>query len=180
MLRRFFAAAIFSIAIAPASDAAAVPPELKEKSVLLSWTDSREQKNGSAGDYRNVNVAMNASIYISSAGRLFVRLSAQGRSGSGATNEQVGETGKSLGNGVRSVRYEGRSIAWQAAFGNFARSIKVDFDNSFASCTASQTIGKQEGSRPTEFKNVAGHVMEIRSMTASAPSCSIRNGNVFQ
>ncbi len=152
-------------------------PDLINKSLLLTWTENRMQRTDGS-EVRGVAVGFDLRIYVSSSARPFTRLSTNSRRGS-QSNEQVGGAGSSLGGGVRSVRADGHSIVLQATFGNFARNLRVEVAPGGGSCSAQMSIGKEPGSAPKPFRNTAGMLIEIQSMTTTTPTCSIQQGNVF-
>ena len=170
----------FAMAIAWTTAAPAAPaPDLIGKSVLVTWSEGRQQRINNAPEMRSVSVGFNLGIYVSGAGRPFTKLTAAGARGPASSNEQVGGSGESLGGGVRSVRVDGRTIVLQANYGNFARSLRVEVSAGGGSCSAQMSVGKQVGSKPTPFRNTAGMIIEIHSVSVSGISCSIKDGNVF-
>lgn len=179
-MRHGFSVMALLVAFTIPASAASAPSALMNKSIVLSWNEAREQRNNQAGGFINVNIGMGISVYVSSAGRPFARMSAEGKLNR-ATSEHVGagSGGTSLGGGARSLRFEGNTLVMQGTFGNFARDIRVNFDGGFSSCTATQVVGKS-GSQPVVFKNTTGFVMEIRSIQPGSVSCSVKDGNVFQ
>ena len=163
------------LAVAPAQ--AAPGSDLVGKSVLVSWTENRQQRtNGS--EVRAVARSFQLQMYISGAGRPFTRVTSSGR-GTALGNEQVGSGGESLGGGTRSVRIGGNSIIVQADSGNYARKLSIDVTPGGGSCTAKMSVGKESGSAPRAFRNSSGTTLEIHSLSVSGVSCSIRRGNVF-
>jgi hypothetical protein len=53
----------------------------------------------------------------------------------------------------------------------------VDFDPSFTSCSARVSLGYQSGKTSISFSPITKKQVEMKSMTASGISCSIRAGN---
>jgi hypothetical protein len=168
---------VTGVLVACSTAAIAAPaPDLIGKSVLVSWTESRQQRvNGS--EVRAVTVGFDLRIYVGGTGRPFTKLTAAGRRGPSSSNEQVGGAGASLGGGVRSVRADGHSITLQSTYGNYARNLRVDVGG--GSCSAQMSVGKQVGSAPKAFRNTGGLQIEIHSVSVSGVTCSVRQGNVF-
>jgi hypothetical protein len=164
------------VLIAFAAPSVAAPaPDLAGKSVMLTWTENRQQSvDGSK--VHSARVDFDLRIYVSAKGRPFTRLTSTGRRGTGS-NEQVGSSGQSLGGGVRSIHVDGHSITLQAVYGNYARNLRIEASGS--GCSAHMTVGKQVGSAPTAFRHVKGITIEIHSVSASTPTCAVRAGNVF-
>jgi hypothetical protein len=168
-----------AMAVASTTASAAPAPDLVGKSIVVTWSEGRQQRVNDAPGLRSVTVSFNLGIYVSGAGRPFTRLTSTGGRGSVSSNEQVGGTGASLGGGARSVRVDGRTVLLQADYGNFARSLRVDVSPGGGGCNAQMSVGKQVGSTPKPFRNQAGMTIEIHSVSVSGTSCSIRDGNLF-
>jgi hypothetical protein len=167
--------ALLMAGLAASAASAAPAPDLVGKSVLLTWTESRQQSvDGSK--VHPATVEFDLRIYVSGAGRPFTRLTSTGRHGPG-TNEQVGGAGKSLGGGVRTVRADGHTITLQAVYGNYARTLNIDVSGD--GCSAHMTVGKQLGAGPKAYTKVNGITIVVYSLTAGQPSCTVRQGNVF-
>ncbi|MBI5320854.1 hypothetical protein [Bradyrhizobium sp.] len=156
---------------------AAPGSDLIGKSVLVSWTENRQQRtNGS--EVRAVTRNFRLQMYVSGAGRPFTRVTSSGRGGTHGT-DQVGGGGESLRGGARTVTVNGNSIAVQANWANYARNLRIDVAPGGSGCSAQMSVGKEPGSAPKSFRNVGGFTIEIHSLSVSGVSCSIRQGNVF-
>lgn len=92
------------------------------------------------------------------------------------SQDTVGGSGASLGNGVRAVNISGSTIRVQSNFGSAGRQIIID--SSGAGCSAQVSLGKT-GAGTAKFTRKDGQVFEIRSMSASGASCSVSDGNSF-
>ncbi len=156
---------------------AAPGSDLVGKSVSVSWTENRQQRTDGS-EVRAITRNFQLQMYVSGTGRPFTRMTSSGR-GSTHGNEQVGGEGESLGGGARAVTVNGNSIAVQANWGNYGRSLRIEVAPGGSSCSAEMAVGKQPGSAPKSFRNTAGRTIEIHSLSASGVSCSIRQGNVF-
>jgi hypothetical protein len=164
-----------------AAAAAAPPPQLLGKSVVVTWRFSlmlRPWQSQHPFHPSSSNHVL--SVYISSAGRLFVRDSAVSRHGSGAV-EAVG-TGQTRGGGLSIAEFRGASllVRTQTKQAAAATQIKVDFDAAFASCNVSVIVGKGAGVSTYRMKSLStGEVLEVQTVSANGAACTIRNGNVF-
>ena len=67
----------------------------------------------------------------------------------------------------------GSSLFWQRD-----GSPIIDVAAGASGCNAQMAVGKESGSAPKAFKS-GGRTIEIHSVSVSAISCSIRQGNVF-
>ena len=151
----------------PATAALAAPQQLLGKSVVVSWTDSMQNRKLDGTSYGSTH-SQQRIAYVSSAGRVFVK--ATNRSGNNVSNREMapGANGTSL-------RFEGNRMVAHAIFSGFARRLTVNFDSSFSSCTATIQYGSAGG--PRTWKTLRGERVELQSVSPSEPSCSIREGN---
>ena len=178
-MRAIFASVIagacvsFAGSVMPAS--AAPAPDIVGKSVLVSWSENRDVRIDGAP--KSGSVSFQLSIYLSSAGRPFARVTSSSRAGT-ATGEQVGGSGASIGGGVRAVRVDGHSISVQASYGNYARSTRIEVGSGGGSCSVQISLGKEVGSAPKAFQ-YGGHAIEVLSASVASSSCAMQEGNVF-
>lgn len=166
--------AAFALVIAPlwstVATAAAAPSQLYNKTVSINW--------GESGVYKRISDGVNTSpvgqfqliVYVSSAGRAFVRGS--NKSGRfGGTRERGPE--ENSGN----VQFAGNTLVTVRENLGIARRIVTTFDGSFASCSSTVTIGKI-GPNAT-ITGFDGAVHQVISMQPGAASCSVTNGNAL-
>src|SRR5882757_330161 len=85
--------ALIVMLLATQAHAADAPAALKGKSVVVAWTETRQQRHVGEPNFRSVDASHNLSIYISTAGRVFSRQTNSTRAGSGATEQVSGESG---------------------------------------------------------------------------------------
>ena len=152
-----------------AAPAFAAPPQLLNKTITISFTATGVGKSPE-GVQRGFNTQVSRIIYVSSAGRLFIRHRASLRG-----NTRGGDTAPGEGNG--SFSFQGNRLVGVQSFGTGARQYTVTFDPSFSSCTASVIEGKSGG--VIRRKGPDGIMYEITGGTTSSVSCSIQNGNAF-
>jgi hypothetical protein len=184
---KYVFASIFMFGLMSPSLAAA-PKELYGKSVTVTWSETRDEKVIEIGRIRHRTRGGEFILYVSSAGRVFNRLSyayAQGLlfdyNGKNAqgkdTSDQIGGQSGSFEN--RQVSFQERSLSVLTALGGGARSLTVNFDQTFAGCSATIITGKESGSGTVKTK-VHGEVgIEIVSMSTSSAYCTISAGNRF-
>ena len=179
MILRLLQFLFLCLSVFPGVSAALAAPaaELVGKSVVVRWTESRQQRINNSPELRAVMVGFELQIYLSGAGRPFSRLTASSRGGA-HSNEQVGTQGESLGGGVRSIRADGHSIVLQGNYGNYARNLRIEVQPGAAGCNAQMSVGKETGSAPKSFRS-GGRTIEIHSLNVSGVACSVRQGNVF-
>jgi hypothetical protein len=175
MVSRLF---LFSFCLLVVSPALAAPgADVIGKSVIVRWSETRQQRINKSPEVRAVTIGFEMKIYISGTGRPFNRLTTTSPGGS-IEHEQVGVQGKSLGGGVRSITANGSSIVLQAEYGNYARNLRIEMSPGAASCNAQMSVGKEAGSAPKAFQ-AGGRTIEIHSLSVSGITCSVRQGNVF-
>ncbi|MBI3701518.1 MAG: hypothetical protein HY242_13880 [Afipia sp.] len=168
----FIAAVLFTT---PASSAGA-PAQLRGKSVVVNWTETRQQKNENWNDFRTVVASHKLEIYISTAGRVFSRQTNQTRAGSGSTEQVAGEGG---GSGTRMPSFDGQTMTVIAATQGGARRTVIDFDASFASCSAKAGTAFEDGKTKVSTSPIAHKRVEMKSVTTSGVSCSVQTGNLL-
>lgn len=172
-LKACLVAAAISGPIGPAL--AAAPRQLYNKTIDVNWTVSVDQTSPD-GQRRNVSVAVNHTVYVSSAGRLFERASRSTRRGQRQTENEPGAS-RNKGGEATGLHFEGSRLVGTTAFAQGARRFVVSFDASFSTCTVAVMFGRDTGG--LKRKGVDGVMYTINAMKASAESCSIREGNPF-
>jgi hypothetical protein len=162
----------FALLCGPAL-AAGAPPQVMNKTITISFTASGMAKSPE-GQVKGFSTQVSRIIYVSSAGRLFMRQRAsEGRHSRGGDfgpgDTQAGKGG--------SFSFQGNRLVGVIPYGTGARQISVTFDSSFSSCTASVIEGHSGG--VIRRKGPNGILYEVSSATTSSPSCSIQSGNAF-
>ena len=180
--------------VAGAAYAAGAPSQLLGKSVGVTWNESRVHSAPGGTGTKTVAVSQTLSVYVSTEGHLFSRREGLANRVGGETGrskgrgrgpdvygklENVGGGGQSSSGGARSLRFQGQSLVFDAAFRSGARHVSVDFDGSYASCTAQVIHGRAPGSATTAYRTLSGRNIVVHSMEVSAPTCRIVDGNVF-
>jgi hypothetical protein len=177
MTGRWAAVALILLALQGRAAAGAAPAELRGKSVLINWSESRVQRFTDEAGFSSVMIRHELQVYVSATGRVFNRqTNTNSRGASGSTSQIAGQ-----GRG-RTPGFAGQmmTIVGTGAKGG-ARSVVVSFDAGFGSCRAEVIRAKQDGASTmrSSSKIQIGRTVEIKSATASAASCSVRAGNVF-
>lgn len=168
--------------VLPVVAEAALPPQLRGKSVVVSWSEERMQRPLGEGPLRQVTRYGEFWVYVSSAGRVFnrLRMSASSRRGfRSGDSDQGGDTASDRR--TRSVNFQGRSLMVTTTQTGGARRITVNFDQDFGSCSAQVIRAKEVGASKMIGQSLIrpGQLTEIHSVRAGAASCSVRSGNVF-
>ena len=159
---------------AGANVAEAEPPaQLLGKSVVIDWTDTRSQRDGDNPEYHTVNGSHTLSVYISTAGRTFIRQINRTRAGSGRRDQAPGQ------NGSRTAVFEGQTMTVFGQSRGGAQRTVVHFEGGFAGCRATTGLGFQSGQTSVTVSPITGRRVEMRSLAVTSVSCSVQSGNVF-
>jgi hypothetical protein len=155
---------------------AAPPKELYGKSVIVTWTETRDQRAEGELAWHSIQGAQALNIYVSETGRVFNDLHYSTKNGSADRGGQIAGQG-----GNRAITFSGRSMLMMSAHGKGgANRISADFDSSFASCTAEVLKAKEsEQTIVKSYSQIIKHMVEIRGIQVSGTACSVRSGNVF-
>jgi hypothetical protein len=165
---------------------AAVPRALYGKSLVVSWTESRNQQFPDGT--RNQRVVTTAfTIYFSHAGRKF---SKSARLTLSRTGNESFATAYSRGPGGSIIktsnsryfpvgRFVGHTYVSTVRYENGARQLKIAFDPEFRHCTLDLTFGKEPGAPGLVMRGSSGRLLMLTSIDISSPSCAITDGNLI-
>jgi hypothetical protein len=157
---------------------AATPVQLQGKSVIVAWSENRSQRNAGAARFRDVAAWHEFRMYVGTSGRVFSRLTNSTRAGTGSADDVSGSASAS-----RSFTFSGRTMTLfigGRAPSSGVRRLIVEFDGSYASCTAQMSRAKPQGtSRMVSRSIITGKSIETISVAVGAASCAVRNENVF-
>jgi hypothetical protein len=128
------------------------PKELYGKSITVAWSESITGKFTNDQAVRNIGRAEQMNIYVSTAGRPFVRLTGTGIGGlsyhsqMSRTRSQSSESGPEQSDAKDRVDFQGRTIVAYREFESGARRISIDVEGADAACKAAVLIARQAGS----------------------------------
>jgi hypothetical protein len=145
------------------------------KSVVVTWTENRIQRDSTTPNFYQNSFQGRLSVYVSAIGRVFSRQGMERRGGAGA-NYQIGDTAR------RRIGFQAHTMTVvELAAVSGARRIIVTFDQDFQNCTAEVIRAKQVGTDMIVSDSVIspGVRVEIKSVQVSGIGCSIQSGNVF-
>ncbi len=172
--------------VLPMAGAKAAPSALYGKSVVIATSGTRTFRAVGGGPEKTINSNSRLSVYVSSAGRAFVRSDRSivrqggGRNKSAmskAVDTAPGESLHETGNG--SANFNGKTMTVTFPFVSGARQITVQFDESFSSCTATVMNGREGGKNMVIRSRYSGQANEVLSEQLSVNSCAVQSGNVF-
>lgn len=159
---------------------AAAPPQLRNKNITV---DTALQVMGRTADGRTVSPQIQTQhvIYVSSAGRAFVRATRRVNErafAAGRTTEV--EPGKSASGDAetRELRFENGKLVGSFAFVSGAARAVVSFDAAYSTCNASVTFGRAGGA-PIKWTGLDGVVYEVQQVGVARQTCTLREGNPF-
>ena len=155
--------------------AVAAPAALRGKSITLSWTEQRLERNPATQQQRSRATPFTFIVYVSSADRAFSRLT----SGNVGSSDQGGGSKDAKAFATRVVSFAGQRMTASNTFiSGGARQIAASFDAAFSGCTGSVVIGRS-GSGPIKQKLMDGGVTELLSVSVGSVSCSVSSGNAL-
>src|ERR1700761_8709248 len=98
-------AALTAMTLAPAAHAA--PQSLYGKTLRVSWSEARSQRVQGEGAFKSVSIPLSFTVYVSTKGQLFKRLTSSTASGRATgSKDRVGDSGSSA-DGAGAVTFQG-------------------------------------------------------------------------
>jgi hypothetical protein len=159
---------------AQASLASAAPAQLYNKSVNFAWVISAAQRSPD-GRTTTPQINVTRTVYVSSAGRLFIRGTGTLRGG-GVQMGRKKEIAPGGGSGG-TLAFQGNQLVGTVPFQGAAQRIVVSFDSGFTGCNATVMIGMLPGT--PKWVGFDGVTYEILSANVGTASCSISEGNAL-
>lgn len=173
-----FTCLVFLGLIASTSATLAAPQSLYGKTIRVTWNEARSQRVRGEGEFKAVSIPLSFTVYVSSKGQLFKRLTATNASGrSTGSKDRVGTSGSGA-EGSGSISFQGNSMISTANNNGLGRRIRITFDGG-SSCSAEVLTGKNGAGTAIVRSNATGKMLEFQSVSAGAASCSMREGNAF-
>ena len=176
---------IFTLAVVvvvPVVAKAAVPQQLYGKSIVITTSESRTSRPVGGGPSVDATASSKLSVYVSSAGRPFVRSdrTLNNRRGSERKAIDTGPGGGSIGVAVAgNVQFSGNTMVVNMQMASGARRITATFDSSFSGCTGSVINGREGGKAMVIRSRYTGENREVTAIQSSVTGCSVQAGNVF-
>jgi hypothetical protein len=170
------AAPVYCVTVFPCQASAEVAPKnLHNKTVSISWTDSFVEKRQSDGLIRKGGTVSQEIVYISSAGRLFVRWSRG--NGQWQLNH---DTGPENAEADTMVFHKGTVVGFHkyGPTSSLVSRITASFDSNLSTCTASVIYGKAGGG-PRTWTSHTGEEYEVEQLDVISATCDIKEGNAF-
>ena len=167
----YFAAALVALTASAAHAAGGAPQQLFDKTVTMSWTTSgtATSADGHSKPFTNANTR---TVYISSAGRPFLRMNLSGTRASRGGDRGPDDTGRG------SVRFEPGKLVGVETFASGARQFIATFDGSYSNCTLS-VVDAKAGNAAIMRRGPDGAMYKVENATTGGQSCAIQAGNAF-
>jgi hypothetical protein len=173
----FLCAAMASMLSPPATSAAdAVPKQLLGKTVVVAWSTIVRQK-GPDGRIIAPRMESANTVYISTAGRLFVQSSRRAPSGQSSLGEVGPGDTKSSSGGASQASFQGDRLVLIRGFAVGANRMIVSFAPGYQSCSAESVVGREGGKQVR--RGVDGRMYEILATELVSMNCSIKDGNAL-
>lgn len=147
------------------------PPQLRNKTIVASWTMQRTVMTP-RGQRRSPPFQFGRTIYVSGAGRFFIKASRNGHDAEVAPGDRTPQ------GGARDMHFSGGKIVAMAQRGTGAGRMIISFDSSYSSCSVHISYGKPNG-QSVSFRNRRGVPIEVLDVSYSGERCAIRDGNAF-
>lgn len=175
---KVFTCIAFLSLVASTSGAIGAPVNLYGKTLRVTWNESRSQRVRGEGEFKSVSVPLSYTIYVSSKGQLFKRLTSTTSSGrQSGSKDRVGVSGTDA-QGSGSITFQGNTLISTANNGGLGRRIRITFDGG-SSCSAEVLTGKAGTGAASVRSNATGKMLEVASVSAGSASCSVTEGNAF-
>jgi hypothetical protein len=150
----------------------------------VQWSESLTGKFSGEQVTQNIGYAYQMNVYVSTAGRPFVRLVQTGKGDRQVRSMVAGflstvsdEAAPGQASAKDHVNFEGRSLAVYREFQSGARRIAIDLDGT--GCKATIINGRRPGDKLLRPQMGSGRAFEASSVQIGTVSCSVKEGNVF-
>jgi hypothetical protein len=164
------------------SNAADAPPQqLLGKSIVVTWSESRVQRDEGKANFKLVHATHNMSLYIGTSGRVFSRLTNTTGLGSGNTDHVQEQSASDPKVSQRATTFSGQSITVVQPFRKGGmRRLLIDLGDSFDKCSAMLSYVTEAGSLTSfAWSPITKKMVEFKSIEMSDESCSVLSRNVF-
>ena len=143
---------VFVLSFQPPALAGSPPPMLFGKTIVLSWTVNEVLRGPDGG---TITPAMEHElvVYISKAGRLFVRAARRGGQKSQSRDFVPGDTGA----GIRETRFVGSQLVSMVQFVSGASQLTADFNPGYRDCRMNLVMGKEHRA-PVRVTGISGTI----------------------
>ncbi len=163
------------------AETATAPALLHGKSFVVSWLENRIQRHVGEPSFRPVRGHQTLSIYVSSAGRVFSRLTFATAAGTASVERVQGDITKNPQFRQWASSFGDNTMSLSQTFRNAKRLLEVEFDGTLKDCKAKVSYVPESGAGTSfAFSPITKKTVEFQSIAMSGESCAVRDGNVFQ
>src|SRR6266478_1011397 len=167
--KKFGVAIVFMVSVPFTSHAASVPSGLLGKTINFAYTVSVPTKFPD-GNIKTTTRSETRIIYVSTAGRIFMRNARRNSAG----NSETLEAGPERATGE--LRYSDGVIIGTVANLSSAYQFSLTLDPSFQTCSAKMVFAGLEG-QVRKWNAIDGQVLEKAGKGSVAASCTVTAGN---
>ena len=156
-----------------------IPAALTGKSIVLSWSDMRTLKNQPSGKIITIGQDSAASVYVSTARRVFSSLK---RTSYGSGHGPKEKTNNEISGAEHLLHwhFEDGSLVADQVFLRGARRVSIIFADDFRNCSVRVLHGKETGGEPIVFMGMNGDgPWEVLDIKVTSTSCAVREGNIL-
>jgi hypothetical protein len=176
-MNKFYGTSLLAL-IASTTAVTAAPQSYYGKTFRVSWTETRSQRDAGETAFRPVSLPFTYTVYVSSKGQLFTRVTSMSASRRAVgSKDRVGTSGSGP-DGAGRATFQGNTLTATRSSGGLGRQIRVTFDGG-SSCSATVVTGKSGGGVASVRSIPTGGMVEFESVSAGAASCSVQDGNAF-
>lgn len=161
--------------LSAAALAANAPVQLRNKTIIAAWAAQRTVMTPK-GERQAPPFAQQRTIYVSNAGRVFVKSSVQTLAGTKEAELAPGDA--TAKGGAREVEFVGEKLIAIAQRGSGAGRMVITFGPGYSTCSVDLTFGRPNGA-PIMFRNARGVMVELLKVSYSGQRCSVHDGNAF-
>ena len=140
----------------------AAPQSYYGKTLKVSWNETRSQRVQGEGVFKSVSVPVSLTVYVSSKGQIFRRVTSTSARGVSGSKDRVGAAG-SDSQGSGQISFQGNTLISTTNNGGLGRRIRVTFDGG-SSCSAEVLAGKSGAGVSTVLSNATGKMLEFESV----------------
>jgi hypothetical protein len=154
----------------------AAPDVLRGRSVVITWTERRDQINVTLNKAEIISSRGTLIVYVGSNGQVFSRM----RTGNGpaASDQTAGEHDKT-GFGRREVVFSANALQITNAFRGGARQFRVTARPGWSGCSATVVYARDGSGGPMRQINLKGHTQQLNAVAITGTGCRVASGNVM-
>jgi len=178
----FSLSAFGAVTLANLAGAVEAPPQqLLGKSIVVTWSESRIQRDEGEANFKPVHATQKMSLYIGATGRVFSRLTYTTRRGSGRFEQVQENSAAAPKSSDRTATFGDQSMTVVQPFQQGGmRRLLINFGDDFDNCSAKVSYVTEPGSQTSSgWSAITKKMVEFKSIRMSGENCSVLGRNVF-